>query len=78
MNINDLTKDERLVAAAAINHYGAGEHPFACEENLEHFKAAYAAKCLAKAAPNFRRPYAAAALTAMVKLDAASRRPENN
>lgn len=78
MNTKNLTKDERLVSAAAINRYGDGQHPTAGEENLEYFKAAYAAKCLAKAVPNLRAPYAAAAFLAMLKLEASSQNPANN
>jgi hypothetical protein len=49
------------VRCFAINHFGAGDHPYADKQSLPHFKAPYVRECLLKMAahanirPEFRQ-----------------------
>jgi hypothetical protein len=66
-----IQQEQRANAAAdddlrcfAINHFGSGDHAYADNESLKHFKADYVRECLRKCAANehimpFAREHAA-------------------
>lgn len=69
MEINDLTKCEKELLIAALEHYGASAGPAPTKANLKYFTKPHAIKTLNRAMPNMQAPFQALAKAIIEKLE---------